>query len=51
MYKYDMRNMYDGREYFQNILLKKSNNININNKSQHIFLSWHVVRNLQSMTK
>ncbi len=43
--------MYDGNEYFQNILLRKSNTNNTNNKSHHIFLSQHVVKNLQSMTK
>ncbi len=28
MYKYDTRNMYDGSEYLQNILLRKSKNNN-----------------------
>ncbi len=43
---------YEDGEYFQNILLKKSKpNVNSNNnfKSQHILLSWHVMKNLQSM--
>ncbi len=45
--------MYYGSEYFQNIVLiffKNNNNI-INIKSRHVFLSWHVMKNLQSMTK
>ncbi len=46
MYKYDRRNMYDGTEYLQNILLETKN---INIKSWHVFLSQHVVKNLQSM--
>jgi hypothetical protein len=43
---------YDDGEYLQNILLKKSKpNVNSNNnfKSQHILLSRHVMKNLQSM--
>jgi hypothetical protein len=44
--------MYDDNEYLQNILLKKSKNNNIINiKSQHVFLFWHAMKNLQSMTR
>jgi hypothetical protein len=44
--------MYDGSEYLQNILLKKSKNIYIINiKSQHVFLSRHAMKNLQFLTK
>ncbi len=48
MYKYDVQNMYDGSEYLQNILLKKFIYII---KSQHVFLPWHAMKNLQSMTQ
>jgi hypothetical protein len=47
MYKCDAQNMYDGSEYLQNILLKLYIYII---KSQHVFLSWHAMKNLQSMT-
>jgi hypothetical protein len=50
MYKYSSWNIYDDGEYFQNILLKIPNqNANNNNnvKSQCVFLSQHVVKNLQ----
>ncbi len=46
MHKYDIRNMYDGNEYLQNILLKKFKK-NINIKSMHVFLSQHAMKNLQ----
>jgi hypothetical protein len=42
--------MYDGNEYLQNNLLKRFKNNNISNiKSQHVFLSQHAMKNLQSM--
>jgi hypothetical protein len=53
LYKYDVQNMYDGSEYLQNILFLKIKlyiyiYIYI---SQHVFLSWHAMKNLQSMTQ
>jgi hypothetical protein len=51
MHKYDIPNMYDGIEYLQNILLKKFQNIYINIKSWHVFLSQHAVKNLQFVIK
>ncbi len=52
MYKCDIQNMYDGSEYLQNILFKKSKSNNIINvKSWHVFLSKDAMKNLQSMTE
>jgi hypothetical protein len=42
--------MYDDNEYLQIILLKKYKNNIIFIKSQHVFLLWHAMRILQSMT-
>jgi hypothetical protein len=50
MYKYDIWNMYDGNEYIQKIYIINNNDI-IYIKSQHVFLSWHVMTNLQSVTR
>jgi len=41
--------MCDGSEYLQNILFKKIIYIYII-ESQHVFLSWHAMKNLQFMT-
>ncbi len=42
MYKYDKQNMCDGSEYIQNILLNKSNNINISIILNHSMYFCHV---------